>query len=312
MIDAARKNPMGLPYDVAALKNTIKQIIGAGSTLRLVLPAFHGKSPLRAWTVSNLPDYGDVLAARTLLELRGRIADIYPDTWLFLISEGHLYGDVELLGDDIAVNAYLDKVRAMFAGCDGVSVVDVSELLPSGSCQQQRQAFLDCYCPTVAQMRQMFVEPRYLELYKSYIKLNQRLLGSAASCKSFRGAAVNETMSRSARDRRGKELAILQLRKYVGFAKLIIHSYGPEPYVKLSPLYKEPGDVGIGINLIAGNHQRATPSFFSMCQDAQGSYRFIKAASAREAGCILVERDGLPLFVAPARQCCPRGDISDQ
>ena len=301
LIDAARKNPTGLCYEISSLENSIKQIINARSTLRLVLPAFHGKSPLRAWTVSDLPDYGDALAARNLLELRGRIADIYPHTWLYLISEGHLYGDVELLGDDVAVDAYLDKVRAMFAGNNGVSVVDVSELLPPASRQRQRQALLDLYCPAEIEMRQMLVEPRYLQLYKSYAKLNQRLLKTAHNCQSFYGAPVGEVISSSARDRRGKEVALLQLRKYVGFAKLIVHSYGPEPYIKLSPLYKEPGDIGIGINLIAGNHQRATPSFYSMCQDGGGSYRFIKAASAREAGLILIDNDGLPLFVEPTR-----------
>lgn len=301
LINAARKNPAGLHYDTSALENSLNQIIHARSTLRLVLPTFHGKSPRREWTASDLPDQGDVLAARTLVELHRHIADIYPDTHLYLLSEGHLYADVEALGDDYAVSAYVDAVRAMFAHCDGISVIDATELLPSGAWEHQRKALLERYCPSVEEIQErVSVELRYLELYNGYKKLYLALLSSPGPGPRY-GQGDDAAPSRMALRRRAKELALMQLRQYVGFARLVATMYGPEPYVKLSALYKalEITDQ-VGINLISGNHQRATPSFHSVCLEADGSYRFIKAYKAREAGYALVANRGLPMFVTPS------------
>ena len=249
----------------------------------------------------DLPDQGDVLAARTLVELHRHIADIYPDTHLYLLSEGHLYADVEALGDDHAVSAYVDAARAMFANCDGVSVIDATELLPSGTWEQQRQALLERYCPSVGEIQEkVSVEPHYLELYNGYKKLYLALLSSPGPGPRY-GQDAETAPSRMALRRRAKELALMQLRKYVGFARLVDAICGSEPYVKLSALYKSPEIADqVGINLISGNHQRATPSFHSVCLEANGSYRFIKAYEARQAGYALVANGGLPMFVAPS------------
>jgi pyoverdine/dityrosine biosynthesis protein Dit1 len=297
LIEASRKNPEGLRYDTGVLENTVKQIIQSRSPLRLVLPTFHGKCPLRAWTISDLPDQGDFLAARTLVELHGRIADIYPDTQLHLLSEGHLYADMELVGDDHAVSVYLAAVRPLVAECGGVSVIDASDLLGSVSWEERRHVLLDRYCPSVEEVREnLTIEPRWRQLYTAYKKLHEALLSAPRSAGEDSGAALSGRALR----RLAKEFAMLQLRKQLGFSRLTADIYKNGAYVKLSALFKTPDETTqVGINLIPGNHQRATPTFFSVCLEADRSYRFIKASRAREGGYALIGNDGLPMFVPP-------------
>lgn len=103
--------------------------------------------------IGDLPDQGEYLAIQTLAELHSRIAAIYPDTKLYLFSEGHFHSDVHLLGNDQAVDNYLARIRAMIRPHSGLVLQDADDLLPGRTHDEQRRVLLDDHSPDENEMR---------------------------------------------------------------------------------------------------------------------------------------------------------------
>lgn len=288
LLNGARKNPDGLPFDDSYLRATISEIVSARAPLRLVLPTFHGKCPSRRLTIGDRPDQGEYLAIRNLAELHSRIADIYPDTELHLLSEGHFHSDVHLLGNDESVDGYVASIRDMIRPHPGLILQDSDDLMPGHTHDEQRRILLDDYSPDENEMRcLMRADEQLLGLYTAYTKLHLKLLSERR----------DETVSGRQQRAQAKQRALLQLRKYLGFGRLLATTYGPLPYVKMSALYKSPAQIDqLGINVIKGNHQRGTTSFFAVMLQRNGFPRMVAAFEARRAGCRLVDTHPFPYF----------------
>lgn len=295
LLDGARKNPDGLRFDNSYLRATLTEIVCARAPLRLLLPTFHGKCPSRRLTIGNLPDYGEYLAVKTLAHLHAQIADVYPDTTLLLLSEGHFHADINLLGTDQAVDAYADRIRGLLSAHPGLVFHDADDLLPGFGHEEQRRILLDEYSPDEAEMRYlMLADEQLLGLYQAYTKLHLKLITEQPD---------QATSGRQQRAR-AKHRALLQLRKYLGFAQLLRSTFGDLPYVKLSALYKSPAQVDqLGINVIKGNHQRGTTSFFAICRTRDGLHRMVSTADANAAGNLLVDNHAYPYFQEVVTSC---------
>ncbi len=281
IIDGARKNPYGEVFDNSHLRSNLLAIISANAPLRVVLPLFHGKCSSRRFTIGDLPDYAEYLAVETLAELQGRIAEVYSDTTFFLISEGHFHAEVDhFIGSEQIIDDYARGIREMLASYPALVFKDTDELLPGMTHEQQRRILLEQYSPDDDQTRfLMLTDDRLLALYRSYTKLHFKLITD------------NSLAESSGRQQRGraKQRALLQLRKYVGFSRLLGAAFGPDPYVKLSPLYKTPAQSDqLGINVISGIHTLGTTSFNAACKTRAG-ISLLSAEEARRAGYRLVQ-----------------------
>lgn len=302
LLDGARKNPDGLRFDESYLHATICEIISARAPLRLVLPTFHGKCPSRRLTIGDLPDQGEYLAIQTLAELHLRIADIYPATELHLLSEGHFHSDVQLLGSDQAVDNYIARIRDMIRPHSGLVLQDSDDLMPGRSHDEQRRILLAEHSPDENEMRcLMRADEQLLGLYTAYTKLHLKLL---SECR-------DETVSGRQQRAQAKHRALLQLRKYLGFGRLLAKTYGPVPYVKMSALYKSPDQIDqLGVNVIKGNHQRGTTSFFAVMLQRNGFPRMMPAVEAARAGCRLVDTHAFPYFQEVQAPCVGTASFS--
>ncbi|KAA1245679.1 L-tyrosine/L-tryptophan isonitrile synthase family protein [Mycobacterium simiae] len=295
LLNDARKNPDGLRFDDSYLRATLIDIVCARAPLRLLLPTFHGKCPSRRLTIGDLPDYGEYLAVETLADLHAQIADIYPDTKLLLLSEGHFHADYNLLGTDQAVDDYANRIRDLLSAHPGLVFHGADDLLPKLSRDEQRQILLDDYSPDEAEMRcLMLADEQLLGLYQAYTKLHLKLITDHP----------DETTSGRQQRMLAKQRALLQLRKYLGFAQLLRSAFGHLAYVKLSALYKSPAQVDqVGINVIKGNHQRGTTSFYAVCRTRAGVHRMVSAADAHTAGHRLVNDHAYPYFEEVVTSC---------
>jgi pyoverdine/dityrosine biosynthesis protein Dit1 len=280
IIDGARKNPHGEVFDNSHLRSTLMAIIADNAPLRVVLPLFHGKCSSRRFTIGDLPDYAEYLAIETLAELHGRIADVYSATTFFLISEGHFHSEVDhFIGSDHIIEDYARGIREMLTPYPALLFKDTDDLLPGMTHEQQRRILLEQYSPDDDETRRMMLaDVRLLALYRSYTKLHLKLITDRP---------VTDSSGRQQRGR-AKQRALLQLRKYIGFARLLGETFGPNPYVKLSPLYKTPAQSDqLGINVIKGIHTLGTTSFNAVCKTRAG-ISLLSAEEARKAGYRLV------------------------
>lgn len=99
----------------------ILPVVASDRQVRLILPAFPGKSPNRMKTLGVLPDLAEKHALKNLAALCMRIGKIYkPGVKFVICSDGYCFSDVVSIGDD-EVAQYLKSLEehaaAHFEGC---------------------------------------------------------------------------------------------------------------------------------------------------------------------------------------------------
>jgi len=91
----------------------ISSFVADGEPLVFTIPSFPCKSPNPAKVLGHLPDYGELLALRSLQRLCTDIARVYPAGARMLIcSDGHVFADLIRVSDE-HVTQYTDALRAM-------------------------------------------------------------------------------------------------------------------------------------------------------------------------------------------------------
>lgn len=89
----------------------VDAFIAANKPIHMILPAFPAKSPNPRKTVTNKPDYGEVLALKRLNELCEGISAIYsPGASMTICSDGRVFSDVVQVTDS-AVDIYGREIK---------------------------------------------------------------------------------------------------------------------------------------------------------------------------------------------------------
>ena len=93
----------------------ITSFVRDGAPLLLTLPSFPCKSPNPRKVLGHLPDYGELLALRSLQRLCLDIAKVYPPgAELLICSDGHVFADLIRVPDQ-HVTEYIAALRRMIA-----------------------------------------------------------------------------------------------------------------------------------------------------------------------------------------------------
>lgn len=290
VLNRYRRNHQNLQYDGSLIIEKIQEIISHQLPLKLVLPAFHGKSNNPDFVVSNLPDYGEYLCIKLLTELYEKLSHLYNNVEILILHEGHFHADVQLFGDDNDVEAYIKQFRQLISFSPFMKSYCINELIPDGlSFEEKRSHFLQTYCPTVEETEILITEGgRLAELYLAYKKLySEKIIDSnktGLSNKELRVFAKNKS--------------ILQLRKYIGFAKLIKEVFVNDKFIKLSWVYKDTSVKDqISLQVLGNNTCRlGTPGFFSVVKHPDGEVDFITMKQAVQSGLSLKNFNKLPYY----------------
>ncbi|PWN48392.1 hypothetical protein IE53DRAFT_199947 [Violaceomyces palustris] len=122
-------------------KNMVSSFVEAGEAIAMVIPAFPGKSSNKEKTSGILPDKGEELALRTLLQFSCSVERFYPPGCIFhVVSDGHVFSD--LVGvDDSVIDLYGKEFRRLAKAIDGeldghFRFYDLAELLPIPSLEK--------------------------------------------------------------------------------------------------------------------------------------------------------------------------------
>jgi len=283
--------------------DVIEAFVLAGRPVRLVLPAFPGKSPNRAKVLGTLPDMAEELALGFLDSLTGRIREIYPPgAEIVICSDGRVFSDAVHLSDD-DITAYHRELRAMIAALPTRSVSlftldEVPELAALGH-DDMRRVLTERHAVPLDRLRSRIRQGEDLPLYRAIT----RFLFEDGNTPEYRG-------SRAAlqRDARARAYVVIQRSKawgdflagqFPGSVRLSIH---PQPCSAPK----------LGIRLGESTGTWLTP-WHGVAVDVGGRLVLMKRAEAEALDGELVERDGRPshyVLRAPARSAVPE-DVPD-
>lgn len=279
---------------LAAQAAAVESFVREGLPVRLVLPAFPGKSPNRAKVLGRLPDMAEESALRFLDSLSARIRRIHPPgAELVICSDGRVFSDAVGIPDD-DITAYHRELRTMIAalpeGAVSLFTLDqVPEFAGLGH-EEMRAVLTERHAVPLEELRARIREGEELHLYRAIT----RFLFEDGNTPEYRGSRA--ALQRDARRRayvviqRSKAWGDFLARRFPGAVRLSIH---PQPCAS----------VKLGIRLGEATGTWLTP-WHGVAVDVGGRLVLMKRAEAESLGGELVERAGRPshfVLRGPAR-----------
>ncbi|HWM36781.1 MAG TPA: isocyanide synthase family protein [Streptomyces sp.] len=262
----------------------IEAFVRAGRPVRLVLPAFPGKSPNRAKVLGTLPDMAEELALGFLDSLTGRIRQIYPPgAEIVICSDGRVFSDAVRIPDD-DITAYHRELRTMIAALPhrAVSLFTLDEVpeFAGLSHDDMRTVLTERHAVPLEQLRSRVQQGEELPLYRAIT----RFLFEDGNTPEYRGSRA--ALQRDARIRayvviqRSKAWGEFLAGQFPGSVRLSIH---PQPCSAAK----------LGIHLGKSTGTWLTP-WHGVAVDIGGRLVLMKRAEAEGLNCDLVERGGRP------------------
>lgn len=278
----------------ATQARVIEAFVLAGRPVRLVLPAFPGKSPNRAKVLGTLPDMAEERALEYLDSLAASIREIHPPgAEIVICSDGRVFSDAVGIPDD-DITAYHRELRTMIAALPhgGVSLFTLDQVpelagLPHDT---MRTVLTERHAVPLDQLRYGVRHGEELPLYRAIT----RFLFEDGNTPEYKGSRA--ALQRDARARayvviqRSKAWGEFLAQRFPGSVRLSIH---PQPCSALK----------LGIRLGESTGTWLTP-WHGVAVDLGGRLVLMKRSEAEALDCDLVERGGRPSHFAlrgPAR-----------
>lgn len=262
----------------------IEQFVAAGRPVRLVLPAFPGKSPNRAKVLGTLPDMAEELALGFLDSLAGRIRRIHPPgAEIVICSDGRVFSDAVRIPDD-DITAYHRELRTMIDALPHRAVSlftldQVSEFTGLGH-DGMRAVLTERHAVPLEELRGRVRQGEDVPLYRAIT----RFLFEDGNTPEYSGSRA--ALQRDARARayvviqRSKAWGDFLAQRFPGSVRLSIH---PQPC----------STPKLGIHLGESTGTWLTP-WHGVAVDVGERLVLMKRSEAEGLNCDLVERAGRP------------------
>jgi L-tyrosine isonitrile synthase len=147
----------------------IGSFVHDGEPLLFTLPSFPCKSPNPAKVLGHLPDYGELLALRSLQKLCVDIAAVYrPGARMLICSDGHVFADVVRVSDE-RVTEYISDLRDMIEleNLDRLAIYNLDDVYGPIDYERKRQLMLAEYGQSLESLRaEVKSDDRSLRMYR--------------------------------------------------------------------------------------------------------------------------------------------------
>jgi L-tyrosine isonitrile synthase len=277
-----RESPCGACEETQA--RVIEPFVGEGRPVRLLLPAFPGKSPNRAKVLGTLPDLAEEVALEFLDLLAERIRAVHaPGAEIVICSDGRVFSDAVRIPDE-DITAYHDVLRSMVAALPGRAVsvftLDQAPGFAGLGHEEMRALLTERHAVPLESLRARIRQGEDLPLYRAIT----RFLFEDGNTPEYGGSRA--ALQREARRRayvviqRSKAWGDFLAEQFPGAVRLSIH---PQPC----------SAVKLGVRLGDSTGAWLTP-WHGVAVKAGRRVVLMKRAEAERLGCDLVERDGRP------------------
>jgi L-tyrosine isonitrile synthase len=264
--------------------DVIEKFVADGRPVRLLLPAFPGKSPNRAKALGTLPDKAEELALGFLDSLAASILQIYPPgAEIMICSDGRVFSDAVRIPDD-DITAYQRELETMIAALPQRAVSlftldQVPEFAQLGH-HDMRKVLTERHAVPLQELRARVQQGEDVALYRAIT----RFLFEDGNTPEYTGSRAG--LQRDARTRayvviqRSKAWGDFLARRFPGSVRLSIH---PQPCSAAK----------LGIRLGESTGTWLTP-WHGVAVDVGGRLVLMKRAEAERLHCELVEQGGRP------------------
>jgi len=274
----------------------IERFVRLGQPLLLTLPSFPCKSPNLRKVLGRLPDYGELLALRSLQRLCADIGTVYqPGARLLICSDGHVFADLIRVPDE-HVTEYTAALRRMIAteGLDRIDLYTLDDVYGDLGYDEKRELLSETYGQSLESLRsEVKADERSLALYRGITRF---------MVEDGMGPTFTGTRSALLRDSRKRAYGVIQRSR--AWSTLIDRQI--EDSVRLSIHPQACETVKFGIRLLDIGDSWLTP-WHAVAVQAGERVVLMKRHAAEEIGRV-VTVDGRPShFVAadPARLGVP-------
>lgn len=188
----------------AAQLAQIESMVRDGEPLLFTLPSFPCKSPNLGKVLGHLPDYGELLALRSLQRLCERVTEVYaPGATLLICSDGHVFADLIRVPDG-HISEYTAELRQMIEdeGLDRIGVYTLGDVYGDIGHDTQRALMSSQYATSLQTLRsEVKSDERSLALYRGITRF---------MVEDAMGGVFNGTKSALLRDSRKRAYGVIQ------------------------------------------------------------------------------------------------------
>jgi pyoverdine/dityrosine biosynthesis protein Dit1 len=182
----------------------IDRFVRLGRPLLLTLPSFPCKSPNLRKVLGHLPDYGELLALRSLQRLCTEIEKVYPPgARLLICSDGHVFADLIRVPDE-HVTEYTTALSWMITTerLDRIELYTLDDVYGDLGYDEKRRLMTDTYGQSLESLRaEIKADERSLALYRGITRF---------MLEDGMGPAFTGTKSALLRDSRKRAYGVIQ------------------------------------------------------------------------------------------------------
>nr|WP_233158599.1 isocyanide synthase family protein [Chromobacterium sp. ASV5] len=289
LLEAAPESEQARPHPVHARK--IAAAIEAGEPLRMLLPAFPGKSPNRRKTLGEMPDLAEHHALANLDALCREIAAVHaPGARLLLCPDGHCFADLVHIPDpqvaryEAALEAYCRRHYP-----ERFDFYALRQAFPYiHDPDSQREELLILFSDSIERIRsQCRDDPATQAMHQG---LTRFLLEDMEGLTRFAG------LSRNARQKLARGAAYRVMQRSNAWSRLLEQAFPDCLRLSIHPQFAS--SPKIGIRLADSDDAWLTPWHAAAIRE-NGRIRLQKRGEIDESRYALVFADGAPSHFAP-------------
>ncbi|UXR65303.1 isocyanide synthase family protein [Bdellovibrio bacteriovorus] len=270
----------------------IDSFIRDGKPVHMILPAFPAKSPNPQKTVTNRPDYGEVLALKKLQSLCEHIQNIYPaGAHITICSDGRVFSDVVEVSDG-AVDVYGREIKEILRDHDltHLSTFSLDDVFSSHNYDLMRQRLTTEFAEPVATIR-------------------QRTLKDAEARSMFNGihrfmfedqTALYPEKSRTSLREHAKDLAYEVIRRSNAWSRLVEKKFANSLRLSIHP--QPLHSIKIGIRLLPSSDLWRTPWHSVTVFDGHDYYLAPRSQVEAAGGVLTYAAEKYPYYFLPTSQ----------
>lgn len=280
-----RNNAAENPVNPSHLKPILKAV-SEKLPIRMILPAFPGKSPNRQKTLGPLPDLGEIQALHNIAKLCHSIDKIYPaGSCLVICSDGYCFADVvHIPDDDIAeYTEQIKKIIASFSEAD-IKFFDLKDCYPEiKSMDVRREELMVCEGESLCELRiRCKREDQMSAMFRGITKF---LFEDYSGLQRYKDCTKTQIQNQA------KVNSYRVIQRSNAWSRLIERRFPDSVRLSIHPQY--PSSPKIGIRLVDSADLWMTP-WHSVAVKENGSVRLVRRAQIDETKHVLVYREGRP------------------
>ncbi|WDE05953.1 L-tyrosine/L-tryptophan isonitrile synthase family protein [Thalassomonas viridans] len=248
LVEAELSSPESLvlsalsPAEVEQHLDKVRLMVAQQQAIRMVLPAYPGKSPNRDKTLSKLPDLAEKHSIDNLYRLCREIEQIYPPgAKIVICSDGYVFSDLVRIPDPDVELYTREIIRYYQRHYPGYfEFFDIKDAFPELSClDAMREELMVCYGESLIRLSaRCKSEKESLSMYRGITRFLSE---------DFAGLAEFSRHSKNQIQKQAKSISIRVIQRSNAWGELLAELFPNALRLSIHPQYRVSAKIGISM-----------------------------------------------------------------